>query len=189
MTRLTRFQSLSTVASVLRGLASVLLKGVLVLNICRVLWRTYGWRSKQTSQAGNIITEAKRNFATHSDFPVEIKDKVYKFKVLRDIWTFIGTWLTFLEIPHLLSVRLFEKVEIKKNLSQSLILEKVICPSCLFRFATLQPNVFKLTQQRLFFFIFQTNVQKFFTFQNAKMNKCLSRFFKKWPFWPFTLDD
>ena len=30
-------------------------------------------------------TEAKRNFATHSDFSVEIKDEVDKSKVLRGI--------------------------------------------------------------------------------------------------------
>ena len=39
------------------------------------------------------------------------------------------------------------------------------------------------------FFIFQSNVQKFWTFQKAKINKRLPRCFKKSSLWPFTLDD
>ena len=38
----------------------------------------------------NCDTEEKRNFATHhSDFSVEIRDKVYKSKVLKDRLTLI----------------------------------------------------------------------------------------------------
>ena len=67
----------------------------------------------------NINTEAERNFATHSALSLEIEDIVYN---------------------QMFGKKLFEKVEMK-NLSQYLILEKLICPSCLYSFAILRPKV------------------------------------------------
>ena len=61
-----------------------------------------------------FFKEAKRNFATHSDFSVEIKDEVDRLKVLRDIWTLIGYMIEIYRILHHLSVKsMLKKFKLK----------------------------------------------------------------------------
>ena len=49
------------------------------------------------------------------------------------------TWLTLSEISHQIIIKRFEKVEWDKYMSQPLILDKLICQSCLFRFSIFSP--------------------------------------------------
>ena len=68
-------------------------------------------RGKRLKSWQNPYTEAKRNFARHSELLVKIKDEAYASIVLRDIWSLrIHDW-RFLEWLHQVSIRsLFEKL-------------------------------------------------------------------------------
>ena len=85
----------------------------------------------------------KRNFAKHSVLTVEIKDKVDRLKVPRDISTLI---VYIIDNFRNTTSGVYQKlVRTKKRnetrISHCKIVEKLICQLCLFRFAILRPSV------------------------------------------------
>ena len=91
--------------------------------------------------------EDQRNFATYSDFSVDIKDEIYASKVLRDNWTLIGNKInSFKNTAPYFYQNVVRRSRRDKALSSSLVpsTRELICQFCLFRFSILQPNVYKI---------------------------------------------
>ena len=82
-------------------------------------------------------TEAKRNFATHFDLSVKIKDKVYTSKVLRHIWTLIGYMIdTIRKTAPDVYQKVARKIELRQVLCRVSNTRKVDWSRCLFGFST-----------------------------------------------------